>query len=362
MKRLASLDALRGFDMFWIMGGEAFLGALVALFGVTGFGPAFDHVPWHGLHFMDCVFPTFLFLAGVSFPFSAAASAARGLSPRAIALRCLRRGLTLFALGIVFNGFLQNPDVAHFRVWSVLGRIGLAWMVAAWVALAVTGMKGRLAIAVAILAGVTAFTLLVPAPGAAPGADVFSPEGNFGCWLDRTLTGGHTYQPLFDPEGFAGFLPAVVTALLGVLAGDWIRGRAVTGRTALVLLVAGVGLSLAGLAWSFVFPINKALWSPSFTLVVGGFSMMALAAFYWVIDVKGCGKWAFPFKVIGMNSITIYLAQPIIGFGTARQFFFGAAIGNLPAGAAAVLAAVAYVALCWLFLYFLYRKNVFLKV
>lgn len=362
MKRLASLDALRGFDMFWIMGGEALLGSLVALFGVTGFGAAFDHVPWHGLHFMDCIFPTFLFLAGVSFPFSAAASAARGLTKRAIALRCWRRGMTLFVLGLVFNGLLQQPDVVHFRVWSVLGRIGLAWMVAAWIALAVKSMKWRLAIAFAILFGVTAFTLLVPAPGAASGADVFSPEGNFGCWLDRALTGGHTYQPLFDPEGFAGFLPAVATALFGVLAGDWIRSHAVTGRTARVLLVAGVALSLAGWAWSLVFPINKALWSPSFTLVVGGFSLMALATFYWVIDVKGWAQWAFPFKVVGMNSITIYLAQPIIGFGTAQQFFFGAAIGNLPSGAAAVLAAAAYVALCWLFLYFLYRKDIFLKV
>lgn len=164
--RLQSLDALRGFDMFFIMGGETLIVALAALFGFPEFEKSFGHVPWHGLNFMDTVFPLFLFLAGVSFPFSAAKSRERGLSSGAVGLRALKRGLVLFAFGLAYNGFLRNLDFAHFRVWSVLGRIGLAWMAAAWIYLAL-GVRSRIAVAAAILVGVTLLTRFVIAPDAA---------------------------------------------------------------------------------------------------------------------------------------------------------------------------------------------------
>jgi len=359
--RLASLDALRGFDMLFIMGGESLVYAIAALFGDPAFGKKFGHVPWHGLQFMDTVFPLFLFLAGVSFPFSSAKSRERGLSDGQIALKALRRGLTLVALGFVCSGLFKF-DFATLRVWSVLGRIGLAWMIAAWLYL-IFKPRVRIVIAAVILAAVTLFTIFVVAPGAA-GHGPFTPQGNFGCWLDRTLTGGHTYQKLFDPEGFSGLLPAVVTAMLGMFAGEIVRkgGTAATGAKALRLLFCGIGCAALGFALSPVCPINKALWSPSFTLVVGGWSFAVFALFYWIIDVKGFSRWAFFFTVIGMNSITIYLGQAIVNFIAVDHFFLKGLAGLLPALWGRMLLEVGYIAICWLFLHFLYRHKVFLKV
>jgi len=360
--RLASLDALRGFDMLFIMGGEGLICAIAAVMGYPDFSRSFGHVPWHGLQFMDTVFPLFLFLAGVSFPFSAAKSRARGLTDGQIALKALRRGLTLVALGFVCSG-LFKLEFATLRAWSVLGRIGLAWMFAAWLFL-LFKTRARLAIAAGLLAAVTLFTVFVPAPGAAAGVDPFSAEGNFGCWLDRTLTAGHTYQKLFDPEGFAGLLPAVVTAMLGMFAGELVRrdDGAATGRKAAALLACGAGCALAGWALSFVFPVNKALWSPSFALVVGGYSFALFALFYWVVDVLGCRRWTYFFTVIGVNSITIYMAQRIVNFRGVRDFFFGGLAGLLPEAWGNVVLGLGYIAVCWLFLWFLHKKDVHLKV
>ena len=360
--RLASLDVLRGFDMLFIMGGDALVCAVAALFGSPDFAQRFGHVPWHGLQFMDTVFPLFLFLAGVSFPFSATKSRLRGLTDGRIALKALRRGLTLVALGLVCGGLLKL-QFATLRVWSVLGRIGIAWMLAAWIFL-LFKLRVRLVIALGILTAVTAFTVFVPAPGSAAGVDPFSPDGNFGCWLDRTLTAGHTYKPLFDPEGFSGLLPAVVTAMLGMFAGELVcrDNRSVCGKKAAELLACGVFCALAGGALSMVFPINKALWSPSFVLVVGGYSFSLFALFYWIVDVLGFRRWAFFFTVIGVNSITIYMAQRIVNFRIVRDFFFNGFAELFPPMFGNVVKCAGYVAVCWLFLLFLHKKDVHLKV
>ena len=363
--RLASLDAVRGFDMFFIMGGEGLFVAIASLFGISGFRESFGHVPWDGLHFMDTVFPTFLFLSGVTFPFSAAKSREKGATDLQIAPKALRRCALLVLLGLVHDGPLLRFDFAHLRVWSVLGRIGVAWFAAAALYLRFR-TKARIGIAAAILAGAALFTRFVLAPDAPPGASPFSPEGNFGCWLDRTLTAGHIYRPLFDPEGFAGLVPAVVTAMLGMFAGELVRrGGVLPKRKCLDLAAAGAGLLALGLALSPVCPVNKALWSPSFVLVVGADSTFLLLAFYAVMDVLGCSKRAFPLKVIGMNSIAIYMAQEVIGAGHANDFLFGWAWRNLPGSLGdlkAVVMNLGYVVVCWLFLYFLYRKNTLLKV
>jgi len=360
--RLASLDVLRGFDMLFIMGGGSLVCAIAAACGHAEFAKSFNHASWHGFHFMDVVFPLFLFIAGVSFPFSSAKSLSVGLTRGQVARRVFRRGLTLIFLGFVCGG-LFSFEFTTLRVWSVLGRIGIAWMVAAWLTLLI-GWRMRLVLAAGILVFVTGVTFLVPAPGSPLGVDVFSPEGNIGCWLDRTLTSGHTYTPLFDPEGFAGFLPAVVTALLGIFAGEIVKSgedRATAEKALRLFLAGGVLLLLGGTA-SFVVPVNKALWSPSFTLVAGGVSFVAFAVFYWVVDVLGWTQWSFPLKVIGVNSITIYLAQRIVPFGAIRDFFLKGVAGMCPSVFAQIVLAGGYVLVCWLFLWFLYRQKIFLKV
>ena len=371
--RLLSLDALRGYDMFFIMGGQGLICAIAALLGFPDFESSFGHVPWDGLQFMDTIFPLFLFIAGVSFPFSCAKSRQLGLSDRAIAVKCLRRCLILMMLGLL-GGFLRFR-FDTMRVWSVLGRIGLAWLIAAWLYLFFKA-KTRLVIAVLTLILVPVFFILVTAPDAATlpypeslkkleafGRGPFSPVGNIGCWLDRTITGGHTYRELFDPEGFAGILPATVTALLGVFAGEIVRCEGdATGKKALALLGCGGICALGAWGFSTFCPINKALWSSTFVLALGSYSFAMFALFYWIIDVKRFAKWSFFFRVIGMNSITIYLAQRMIGFTQARNYFFGGCAGLFPQAWGSIILAIGYIVICWLFLFFLYRKNTFLRV
>ena len=361
--------------MSFIMGGDMLIIALAALFGIPNFEEAFDHVPWHGLHFMDCVFPTFLFIAGISFPFSAAKSREKGMSDWQIARKCFVRFVILALLGLQHDtGFLGMNfahDLAHVRAWSVLGRIGFAWMTASFLFL-LFKTKARAAIAAGILVAVTLFTRLVLAPDAPVGADPFSAEGNFGCWLDRTLTGGHLFRDawmwkqglqIFDPEGFAGMIPAVVTAMLGMFAGeivrksDWSMGRKAGGLT-----MFGAGLLGAGFVWSFAFPINKALWSPSFVLVVGGISALAFAFFFWIVDVKGKVSWTFPFRVIGMNSILIYMLQEIVPMDRVNAKLFGGVASLLPQLWDKAFLQATYMLVCWYVLYVCYKKQLFLKV
>lgn len=372
--RVKSLDATRGFDMFWIMGGEGLVCAIAAILGYPDFDKSFGHVPWDGLQFMDTIFPTFLFLAGVSFPFSYAKGRAHGMSDWAIVRKGFRRFVILSILGVL--GALLSFKFATMRYWSVLGRIGFAWMCASWLYIWF-GVRTRVIIAGLILVGVTLGTMLLIAPDAATiiypdslkdiehfGRGPFSAAGNIGCWLDRTLTGGHTYKALFDPEGFSGALPAIVTAMLGVFAGEIIRsGNGMpSGWKVLQLLACAVFCAMSGLLLSMVCPINKALWSPSFTLVVGGYSFALFAMFYWIIDVKGKSRWSFFFQVVGMNSITIYMAQQFMGFNQIRDFFFCGIVSLFPTGWDAVVSSCFYILTCWLFLYFLYRKNIFLKI
>lgn len=359
--RLLSLDVLRGFDMLFIMGGGPLMLALCAALGAPdcAFAQQFCHVPWEGFAFEDLIFPLFLFIAGVSFPFSAAKRLAQGATRAALAWHAVRRGLTLIFLGLVYNGFLKL-DLAHVRIFGVLQLIGLAWMVAALLYLSF-GRTARAGIAVALLVGSWLLFRFVGAPDF-PDAAPFSPEGNLGCWIDRTLFGSHIYKPLFDPEGTAGILPSIVTPMLGMFAGELLRSALSGGKKVLILLASSVAMVGCGLLMSLSIPVVKALWSSSFVLVAGGCSAALLALFYFVIDVKGWRGGTLFFRVIGMNAITIYLVQRVVGLHAASEFLFGGAAALLPAAWQPVGLALAYVATCWLLLYFLYRKNVFLKV
>ena len=366
-KRLESLDALRGFDMLFIMGLATLVYNLCCLFpngGESWLAHQMQHVPWHGLAHHDTIFPLFLFIAGMTFPFSLANKREKGIPEKKIWLDVLRRGLMLVFLGLVYQGFFQFK-FASLRFPSVLGRIGLAWMFAAMVWLAVRKTSWRIAIAAACLIGYWVLHMF-PAPDAPAGADLFSKEGALSIWIDRMVMPGHLLQKgVYDPEGIAGTVPAIATALLGMFTGAFVRlpeERVSGGRKVLWMLGAAVVLLAAGLLWSTVFPINKALWSSSFVLVVGAYSVAMFALFYWLIDVKGWRKWTTFFKVVGMNSITIYLAQRIIKFGGIRDFFFGGLAGLFPEKVGNIVLDLGYIAICWLFLFFLYKKKVFLKV
>lgn len=366
-KRLASLDALRGFDMLFIIGLSSLIAALCRLFpdgADSWLLRQMSHVEWDGLTHHDTIFPLFLFIAGISFPFSFAKQQERGTPRWKIYCRIFRRAAVLIFLGLVCNGLLKF-QFADLRFCSVLGRIGLAWMFAA---LLFINFKPsvRVVIAVLLLTGYWLLLRFVPAPDAPAGASPFSFEGNLVGYVDRCLFPGHLYKGaggVFDPEGTLSTVPAVVTAMLGMFAGEWVRRGGISeGRKTGYMLATAALMLAVGLLWAQFFPINKKLWSSSFVLVVGAYSLALFALFYWIIDVKGYKKWAFPFMVVGMNSIAIFMIPRVINFRYATDFFLEGLCGIMPPLWGKALWYLGFLALNWLFLYFLYRKKIFLKV
>ena len=364
-KRLYSLDALRGFDMFWIMGGESIFIGLASLTGwpvLNWWAGQLDHVPWNGFHFYDMIFPLFLFIAGISFPFSVAKRLAANESRKILYRHVIMRGLTLVILGILYNNSVRF-DFENLRYGSVLGRIGLAWMFAAIIFMN-TRYNFRIVWFCALLIGYWLLLLLFPAHDLGS-TDIFSREGNLTSHIDRMIMPGKLYLGNHDPEGILSTIPAISTALLGMFTGEFLISQYLNNkplRKVLYMAIAAVCLMIIGQLWNLVFPINKNLWTSSFVCFVGGLSLLLFTLFYLIIDVWKLKKWAFVFVVIGMNPITIYLAERIINFRTASKFFFGGVISLFPESWSAFLNGLAIVTIGWVFLYILYRKKVFLKV
>lgn len=365
-ERLQSLDALRGFDMFFIMGGATLLASLAQWFpcGCTDWlAEQMEHADWHGLRHHDTIFPLFLFIAGISFPFSLQKQREKGRTEWQIHRKVLYRGFILVLLGVLYNGLLEHWDFSGARYASVLGRIGLAWMLAALLFLH-TGWRVRAGIATALLVGYWAVVRFIPAPDAG-GADVFSAQGSLVGYIDRILLPGRIYYGNIDPEGILSTLPAVVTALLGMFTGEWVRCKPSSispNKKVLGMVGAGIALLVLGLLWSLDFPINKKLWTSSFVLVVGSYSLLLFALFYYLIDVLKWRRWTLFFTVIGLNSITIYLGQKFINFSFTANRLTGGIINLLPDAMQPFWTQAAYIAVCWLFLYVLYRHRVFLKI
>ncbi len=363
--RLASLDALRGFDMFWIIGGEGIVHALAEL---TGWSLALwashqlHHVEWDGFVFYDLIFPLFLFIAGVAMPFSLVGRLERGDSRRALSLRVVRRGLLLVALGVIYNNGLFQVSAEQMRYPSVLGRIGLAYIFAALIVLNAR-LRAQIGWFVGLLLGYWAAMELIPVPGY--GAGQLTVDGSLAAFLDRLLIPGRLHLGVHDPEGLLSTVPAISTALLGAFAGYLLRSdqpNLTRVRKAWILAAAGATALLLGSLWDPVFPINKNLWTSSFVLYAGGWSLLLLAAFYAVLDVWGKRRWATFFVVIGMNSILIYMAGSVIDFAYTTDFFVHGLLRPLSEPAGATLWWSSFVFVEWLFLYALYRKRIFLRI
>lgn len=361
--RLESLDALRGFDMFWIIGGDSLVQALNAwkpCDSTNWLATQLTHVKWDGFHFCDLIFPLFLFIAGVTMPYSLSGKLEQGASKGSLYWRVIRRVLLLVFLGMVCNGLLRF-DWPRTRYPSVLGRIGLAWGLAAVIVLN-TRVRGQIIALATLLLGYWAAMKLIPVPGV--GAGVLTLKGSLAGYIDHHLIPGKLYKGVHDPEGLLATIPAVGTALLGALAGHWLRSARSPGIGRCVGLAAA-GLACLGLSklWDPWFPINKNLWTSSFVLHAGGWSLLLLSIFYLVIDVFRLRRWAFVFVVIGVNPITIYVARGrFIDFEQPAHSLFDGLLKNASPQAQAVWLAIAVLAIEWLFLYFLYRKKVFLRV
>ena len=365
IKRLYSLDALRGFDMFWIMGGGGIFIALAELTrwpALQWWAGQMEHAQWHGFNFEDMIFPLFLFIAGIAFPFSMAKHYNGVEKRKALYIHIFKRGVILVLLGIIYNNSIRF-NLSHLRYGSVLGHIGLAWMFGTLIFMN-TRLTYRIVWLCGILLGYWALLLLFPAHDLGV-TDPFSMKGSLVGYIDRMIMPGRLYLEVHDPEGILNTLPAIGTALLGMFTGEFILSDYLKDRPlkkVLYMILAAIGLMIIGQIWNLAFPINKNLWSSSFVCFVGGLSILFFSVFYLVIDVWNIKKWAFFFAVIGMNSITIYLADNIIDFEPASKFLFGGLKVFFPGNWEHLIAAIGFVLTGWLFLYFLYRKKIFLKV
>jgi predicted acyltransferase len=366
--RLASLDVLRGFDMLWIIGGGSFV---VALSKALDWGwlnvvaDQMEHVPWNGFHFFDLIFPLFMFISGVAIPYAITSKIEKGTDKSALFRKAAKRGLVLILLGILYNGALQR-GFGNMRIPSVLGQIGFAYFFAATIVIYTKNMKSRILWLAGLLISIAVLQLAVPVPG--KGAGLLDPVNGINAYLDRLLIPGRLHGTTFDPEGLLCSISAISVTLMGALAGGILRdGTPASSRKASILVGVGASLVVAALLLSTFYPIIKAAWTVPFDMLTSGISFMLLSLFYFTIDVKdwvntwlwGIGRYKILFfKVIGMNSITIYLASRIFDFRDASAFFLGflePALGNW-------IIILGGIALEWMFLYFLFQKKIFLKV
>lgn len=347
--------------MFWITGGDAFFIALFTFFGTPFFGKLslqLDHPVWSGFHFYDLIFPLFLFIVGLSMPFSITRRMELGSSKKDLYYHVFRRTLILYLLGLVYNG-LFNLDFETMRYTGVLPRIAFTYFFASVIVMNFK-QRGQLIWAVAILLGYWLILLLVPVPGF--GAYNLTPEGNLAGFIDRKfLPGSFCCYKFGDNEGILTNFPAIVNVLAGVLAGYRLMKPEPDKTKIIFFTLSGFGLIITALIWDLVYPINKYLWTGSYVAFTCGLSMLSICLFYWLIDVRGYTKWAFPFTVIGMNCITIYVLQAVFDFGVISKIFihgFYTKMGafQFPFYEFSVLTVK------WLFLYFLYKKRLFLKV
>jgi predicted acyltransferase len=370
--RLLSLDALRGFDMFWIAGGGSVITALAKLSGagwLETLAKQTSHVPWIGFRFWDLIFPLFMFIAGISIPLSVKSKLEGNVPKKSLLIKAFTRMITLIILGFLYNGIFQD-GFTNARYVSVLAQIGLSVFFASVIVIFSGSFKTTMYWLAGILAGITVLQLFVPVPGI--GAGVLTPEGCINGYIDRLLLPGRlsyahngmleSGNGFYDALGLLSIISAIGMALMGTIAGNILQRVNLTGyRKAGILAITGVVLILVALIISPFYPIIKNCWSTTYNLLAGGISFVLIALFYLVIDVLKYQKWSFCFRVIGMNSIFIYLFFRIVPIGTIVGFFLGWIIK--PAGDMGELITVlGILAAEWLLLYLMYRKNIFIKV
>ncbi len=358
--RLMSLDALRGFDMFWIVGGTWLASGLAQgtkSAWLNNLLPQFEHVPWEGFHFLDLIMPLFLFIVGTAMPFSFGARLQHGESRSRIYRHVLRRALILFVLGAIVQGHLLTYDLSKMHLYSnTLQAIAAGYLIATVLMLHLS-MRLQCVATAGLLLVFWALMTLVPVPG--HGAGMLTPDGNLAMYIDKSLLGhyqdGTTYTWILSSITFGA------TTMLGVFAGQLLRARASDAGKIVTLVTVGVACLVAGLIWGHWFPIIKHIWTSSFVLYSGGMCYLLLAGFYLLIDVWGLRKWAFFFVVIGTNAIAVYTATELYDFRQIGDIFVKGMARWLGDWNPLVRGTAGF-AIIWLILLWMYRKKSFIKI
>jgi len=301
--RLTSLDAFRGFAI-----------ALMILVNSPGdpgtvYSPL-SHAIWNGWTFADTIFPSFLFIVGVSIVFSFAKQEEKSISDWAFMVRLLRRTIILFALGLFLNMF-PTFSLSAIRIPGVLQRIALCYLFASLIALN-ADLRGRILWLIGLLASYWLMMRFIPVPGI--GAGVLEPGENFAAWVDSLFLGGHMwsyYNGEWDPEGIVSTIPAIATTLFGVLTGQWLRSSLPERKKVAGMVCAGLVLLIAGYILDRWLPINKSIWTSTFSIFMAGVALVCLAFFHWLIDIADFSRWAKPFIILGLNPITVYVLSEV---------------------------------------------------
>ena len=361
-ERLQSLDVLRGFDMFWIIGGGALLGALAKIADwnwLNAVAEQLHHVDWNGFRAWDLIFPLFMFIAGVAIPYAITSKREKGVTKSSLTKKVFRRMILLVVFGLVYNGVLKN-GFPEMRAASVLAQIGISYFFASLIVIYTDSITPRFYWLAGILAGIAILQLFVPVPGF--GAGVITPEGSINAWIDQHFLPGRLIYGTYDPEGVLCIISATSVTLMGSFAGNILRRKGFSpDKKALILLISGLSLVIVAVALSPVYPIIKKIWTVPFNLLTAGISFLLLSLFYFIIDVKGWKKGTLFFRVIGLNSITIYLGVKIINFYHTSEFLLGWL--SKPAGDfGPVIIITGAIIAEWLFLYYLYKNKIFLRV
>src|SRR5438876_597463 len=365
--RLLSLDLFRG----------ATIAAMILVNNAgdepSAYGPL-RHAEWNGWTPTDLIFPFFVFIVGVAMAFSFRSRLDRGESRAHLLKHVVWRGIALFAIGMFLNGFPNHYQLDHWRVYGVLQRIAVCYVITALLELW-TSWRAQIAIAVACLAGYWILMRYVPVPGfGIPTHDIplLDPDRNLVAWLDRKLLMGHLYEGTRDPEGLISTIPTIATSLLGLLSGKWLRTQYAPRVKTLGMIGAGMAAIIVGKVMDVWFPINKKLWTSSYVVFVAGIGLICLAFCYWIVDVRRHRGWTWPVLVFGTNAIAAYIFSETlaialyglsVGGNTLMGHIYASVFAPLATSAnASLLYALAYVSLCWIVMAGLYRKGIFLKI
>jgi predicted acyltransferase len=372
MKRLISLDVLRGITI-----------AFMIMVNNNGDGqrawPFMKHADWNGMTATDLVFPTFLLVVGTSIVFAFEARLARGATRAQLAWQTVRRAAVLFTFGLVVNGFPYFP-FSTLRIYGVLQRIAICYLIAGLFYLWDRRWQSKLAVIAVALVGYFILMRWVPVPGlGVPGRDIpfLDKDANLVAWLDRHIFPNRLYEHVRDPEGLLSDLPALGTALIGVLAGIWLRSIRTVQQKAAGLAAASVACLILGFTWSIWFPLNKKLWTSSYVLAAAGISLAVMALCFWAVEVRDWrGLWTRPWIIFGSNAIAAYMISELLG--TALDFvpttwngrhinplglLYVTTMGKIPdVGLASFLYSFVYMAICFIPVWLMYRNKIFLKV
>lgn len=361
-QRLVSLDVFRGLTIAGMM--------LVNNAGDWGhvYGPL-EHAEWHGWTYTDTVFPFFLWIVGVAMTLSFAKRVERGDDRFHLALHVLKRAAIIFGIGLLLNGF-PYYNLSRIRIPGVLQRIAICYLIAGLVFL-YTKVRGQIVCLVACLASYWVLMMLVPVPGI--GAGHLEMNNNLSAYVDRMLLSGHMWSATktWDPEGTVSTLPAIATALFGILAGHILRLRREPAEKAVWLLVGGNLLIFIGLYLTTWMPINKKIWTTPFSIFMAGTAAVVFAICYWFVDIQGWRRWTRPFAIYGMNAIAVYILAGVLartlgliqpGGTSLQKIIYNAVFAPLADPyTASMLYGVAFSFTLFLVAWFLYRRKWFLK-